>query len=124
MTMSLKAIVSTYSIYSWYKNIVYCKEVIIENKKLTKRKKERVFFFSFSLEKDLGSLCMLVNTVYVICKYSGLLGNLDYLRYLDGIRPVQGSMAIDYLRYLGRQSYFGDRDKGYCIFTFSPNDSP
>lgn len=91
---------------------------------LQKGKKREYFFFSFSLEKDLGSLCMLVNTVYVICKYSGLLGNLDYLRYLDGIRPVQGSMAIDYLRYLGRRSYFGDRDKGYCIFTFSPNDSP
>lgn len=91
---------------------------------LQKGKKREYFFFSFSLEKDLGSLCMLVNTVYVICKYSGLLGNLDYLRYLDGIRPVQGSMAIDYLRYLGRWSYFGDRDKGYCIFTFSPNDSP
>lgn len=62
--------------------------------------------------------------LYVICKYSGLLGNLDYLRYLDEIRSVQGSMAMDYLRYLGRQSYFGDRDKECCILTFSPNDSP
>lgn len=27
--------------------------------------------------------------LYVICKYSGFLGNLDYLRYLDEIRPVR-----------------------------------
>ena len=61
--------------------------------------------------------------LHLICKCSDLPGNLDYLRYLDKIRPVQGSIAIDYLRYLGRQSYFGDRDKVCCILIFSPNDT-